>query len=193
MAAHMLLLTLRGTFTCYYGDEIGMRNVEIPRELIRDTQGLKSPEYGRDSARTPMQWDAGANAGFCPRDVESWLPVAEDHETVNVHAKRDDPRSILALFRRLIQLRRDLPALILGSYDSFDTGDRSVYAYLREYGEQRVLVAINLSAEHRILDLSTIGEMGEALCSTYLDTAGHIDLAELSLRPEEGILVSLAS
>ncbi len=192
-AAHMLLLTLRGTPTCYYGDEIGMRNVEIPQELVRDPQGLKSPEYGRDSARTPMQWDAGANAGFCPRDIESWLPVAEDHETVNIHAQRDDPRSMLALFRRLIQLRRGLPALTVGSYDSFDTGDRSVYAYLREHGEQRVLVAINLSAKHRILDLSTAGERGEALCSPYLDRAGRIDLAELSLRPEEGILVSLES
>jgi alpha-glucosidase len=191
--AHMLLLTLRGTPTCYYGDEIGMRDVEIPQELARDPQGVKSPGYGRDPARTPMQWDASVNAGFCPDSVEPWLPVADDHEVVNVDAQRQDPRSMLALFRRLIELRRDLPALAIGSYRQLDTGDGSVLAYLREHGEHRVLVVLNFGAERKVLDLSGVSDEGEVLCSTHLDRIGRFDLNVLDLRSDEGILVTLES
>jgi alpha-glucosidase len=191
--AQMLLLTLRGTPTCYYGDEIGMRDVEIPQELVRDPQGVKSPGYGRDPARTPMQWDASVNAGFCPESVEPWLPVAGDHEVVNVGAQRGDPRSMLALFRRLIELRRELPALTIGSYRPLDTRDGSVLAYLREHGEHRVLVVLNFGAERRVLDLSGTSGDGEVLCSTHLDRIGHLDLKKLDLRSDEGILVSLGS
>ena len=191
-AAHMLLLTLRGTPTCYYGDEIGMRNVEVPRELVRDPQGVISPDFGRDPARTPMQWDASPNAGFCPEGVEPWLPVAEDHAAVNVDAQSGDPRSMLALCRRLLGLRRELPALAVGSYRPLDTGDDQVRAYLREHAGLRVLVVLNFGAERRALDLSQgAGDEGEVLCSTHQDRSGRLGLAELDLRPDEGVLVSL--
>lgn len=192
-AAQMLLLTLLGTPTCYYGDEIGMRDVEIPTERIQDPQGLYDPTYNRDPARTPMQWDASPNAGFCPEDAEPWLPIAGDHEVVNVEAQQDDPRSTLALFRRLISLRRKLPALTAGSYHPFDTGDGSVQAYLREHGEQRLLVVLNFSSERRALDLSEAGVEGEALCSTLPDRIGYVSLEKIDLRPDEGLLVSLVS
>lgn len=191
--AQMLLLTLRGTPTCYYGDEIGMGDVEIPTERIQDPQGLYDPTYNRDPARTPMQWDASSNAGFCPEDAEPWLPIAGDYEVVNVEAQQDDPRSTLALFRRLISLRRKLPALTAGSYHPFDTGDGSVQAYLREHGEQRLLVVLNFSSERRALDLSEAGVEGEALCSTLPDRIGYVSLEKIDLRPDEGLLVSLVS
>ena len=168
-----------------------MRDVEIPRELVRNPQGLSSPGYGRDPARTPMQWNAGMNAGFCPESVEPWLPVADDHEVVNVDAQRQDPRSMLALVRRLIELRRELPALTIGSYRPLDTGDDSVLAYLREHGEHRVLVVLNFGAERRVLDLSGAGDEGEVLCSTHLDRICYFDLKKLELRSHESILVSL--
>ena len=70
--AHMLLLTLRGTPTCYYGDEIGMQNIQIPREQLQDPKVKESPELSRDYERTPMQWNASANAGFAAPDVKPW-------------------------------------------------------------------------------------------------------------------------
>ena len=188
-AAQMLLLTLRGTPTCYYGDEIGQQDVEIPPDKIQDPQGVYDPDYNRDPARTPMQWNGGANAGYGPETVEPWLPVANDHESVNVETQQSGPRSMLALFRRLVALRRKLPALAIGSYRPLNTGNSSVLAYLREHGGQRVLVVLNFGPEDQVLDLSETGDEGEVLCSTFLDRNGHLDLAELKLRLYEGLLL----
>src|SRR5690606_37628021 len=83
-AANMLLLTLRGTPTTYYGEEIGMENVPIPLALMQDPPALNQPEMahvvGRDPVRTPMQWDDSPNAGFTHPDATPWLPLAADYE-----------------------------------------------------------------------------------------------------------------
>jgi alpha-glucosidase len=185
----MLLLTLRGTPTLYYGDEIGMRDVEIPPEMVRDPQGIRSPGYGRDPVRTPMQWDAGPNAGFCPPDVEPWLPVADDYATTNVETQRDDPDSMLSFVRRLIWLRNKLPALTLGAYRPREIGNESVISYLREHDESRVLVALNFGAESLEFPLDATG--GELLCSTHPDRTGGRVNPSLKLRPYEGVILSL--
>ena len=190
-AAQMLLLTLRGTPTCYYGDEIGMHDVQIPPERVQDPQGIHDPALNRDLSRTPMQWDASPNAGFCPENVKPWLPIADNYKAVNVEAQQNDPYSALSLFRRLIELRRELPTLTIGSYQPLDTGNASVHAYLREYEGQRVLVALNFGSEAQTLDLSKAGDRDEMLCSTHLDRTGELDLKELSLRSGEGLLLSL--
>lgn len=189
-AAQMLLLTLRGIPTCYYGDEIGMEDAQIPPERIQDPQGINRPDYNRDPARTPMQWDASPGAGFSAKGAEPWLPIPE-HETANVQAQRDDPHSTLSLFRRLTELRRQLPALNSGAYRPLETSDENVQAYLRENGEQKILVALNFGSGHTTLDLSEAGKEGRTLCSTYLDGNGDLDLGSISLRPDEGLLVSL--
>jgi alpha-glucosidase len=186
--AAALLLTLRGTPTLYYGDEIGMQDVPIPPEMARDPEGKDSPELGRDPVRTPMQWDASPNAGFCPPGVEPWLPLADDHAENNVDAQRTDPRSMLNLVRRLLNLRRKTPALNTGSYRSLDAGSDDVFAYLRENGEQRVLVALNFGATPRELALPAVGTAAEVLCSTCLDREERVDLGRLELRPYEGIV-----
>ena len=92
-SAALILLTLRGTPTLYYGDEIGMQDVPIPPEKEQDPFGLRVPGLGlgRDPARTPMQWDDSPNAGFSSEGVETWLPLAEDFRIVNVEAQIDDP------------------------------------------------------------------------------------------------------
>jgi alpha-glucosidase len=187
----MLLLTLRGTPTLYYGDEIGMRDVEIPPEMVRDPQGIKSPDYGRDPVRTPMQWDAGPNAGFCPPDIEPWLPVADDYATTNVETQRDDPDSMLSFVRRLLWLRNKLPTLTLGAYRPLEIGNDSVVAYLREHDESRVLVALNFGAESLEFPLDATG--GELLlCSTRPDRAVFVRAApSLKLGPYEGVILSL--
>ena len=92
-----------------------------------------------------------------------------------------------------IELRRDLPALTIGSYRQLDTGDGSILAYLREHAKHRVLVVLNFGAERRVLDLSGVSDEGEVLCSTHLDRIGNFDLKELDLRSDEGILVTLES
>ena len=129
--AAVLLLTLRGTPTLYYGDEIGMEDVPVPPEKARDPQGKLFPGYGRDPARTPMRWDASPNAGFCSEGVEPWLPIGGDLERVNVVAQRRDSGSMLNLTRRLLAIRRAKPALARGSYETAEAPE-GCFAYLRK-------------------------------------------------------------
>src|SRR5215204_5553989 len=104
--AAMLLFTLRGTPTIYYGDEIGMNNVPIAPHQIRDPFERNVPGLGlgRDGCRTPMQWDAEACAGFC--NTEPWLPLDPSYPVSNVAEQRQDPASVYSLYRKLISLRR---------------------------------------------------------------------------------------
>ena len=192
--AAMLLLTLRGTPTCYYGDEIGMLDVAIPYAKMRDPQGLNQPDVvgaSRDPERTPMQWDAGPNAGFCPPGVEPWLPLADDYAAVNVAAQDGDPRSMLSLFRQLTALRRALPALSVGQYRAVDAGTPQVVAYERAAGAERYLVALNFSAEPEFVVLDTDAVQAEVVLSTHLDRTGVEALTNLQLRANEGIVLRL--
>jgi len=142
-AAAVLLLTLRGTPTVYYGDEIGMVDGKIPPERLRDPAGSQNPRLSRDPARTPMQWDASPNAGFCPPDAEPWLPLSPDRRHRNVAAQRESRGSLLCLYRRLLRLRRSEPALSVGSYEPLEAGG-SLLAYARSHAGRRLLVALNL-------------------------------------------------
>jgi len=189
--AAMLLLTLRGTPTIYYGEEIGMEDVPIPPEKIQDPQGINlGPERTRDVCRTPMQWDAGLNAGFSPPGVETWLPLAADYATRNVAALAADPTSICTLYTRLLHLRRVTPALYGGSYCPLDVGYDDVYVYVREDDAQRYLVALNFAAEPRTLAIP--GETaGRVILSTHLDREEAVSLDALTLRANEGVIIAL--
>ncbi|NTU82194.1 MAG: DUF3459 domain-containing protein [Chloroflexales bacterium] len=187
--AQMLLLTLRGTPTMYYGDEIGMEDVPIPPERVVDPEGLRSPGHGRDPERAPMQWDGELGAGFTTG--EPWLPLADDYALRNMAAQRENPRSMLSLTRHLLELRRMAPALCVGDYASVDTGDHHVFAYLRTSGPQRLLVALNFGAVPAQLDLSAVGTRGTVAGCTYMDHSGPVELAALELRPHEGLVVAL--
>jgi hypothetical protein len=112
----MLLLTLRGTPTLYYGDEIGMQQVAIAPDQVRDPFEKNVPGIGvgRDGCRTPMQWNAEAQGGFT--DGEPWLPLAKDYVLENVANLSADAHSILSLYRALIKLRKATPELVAGSY-----------------------------------------------------------------------------
>ncbi|MET0362047.1 MAG: alpha-amylase family glycosyl hydrolase, partial [Sphingobium sp.] len=148
--AAMLLLTLRGTPTLYQGDEIGIGQVDIPAHRIRDPQHHRQPtlDIGRDRSRTPMPWSGAPNAGFT--DGEPWLPMNDDWPTRNVAAQEGDPASMLNLYRALLSLRRATPALSIGRYGPADA-DRNVLAYERQRGDDRLVIALNLSAEpHRL-------------------------------------------
>ncbi|HWN71629.1 MAG TPA: alpha-amylase family glycosyl hydrolase [Haliangium sp.] len=189
--AAMLLLTLRGTPTVYYGDEIGMHDVDIPRDKISDLREILVPYLGlgRDPARTPMQWDGQANAGFTTGSP--WLPIADDYERVNVNVQTDDPCGILALYRRLLALRRSSPALSAGGFRTV-LRDGPVFVYRRDTGEQHLLVALNFGAEQRavVLDIPGYGA-GSLLLSTHLDREGEQVGGELALRGDEGVVITL--
>ncbi|KAB8141143.1 DUF3459 domain-containing protein [Chloroflexia bacterium SDU3-3] len=183
--AQMLLLTLRGTPTMYYGDELGMRNVEIPQHLVQDPQGINMPGTSRDPERSPMQWDASPNAGFSA--VAPWLPLPADYAAHSVAAEQGDPRSMLTLVRRLIALRRASPALSVGSYAPL-VGSGDVLAYVREADGVRLAVALNLGNQAQVVPL---GAAGRVLLSTHLDREGEATDGTISLRPAEGVIVAL--
>lgn len=144
-AAAVLLFTLRGTVTLYYGDEIGMRDVAIPLEQMVDPRGLNMPDknLGRDPQRSPMQWDSSLNAGFTTG--KPWLPVDRIFSKVNVEAQKADPASILSLHRRLITLRESEPSLTVGDFRPV-YADIQLISFVREApGVSRFLIVINLS------------------------------------------------
>ena len=189
--AAMLLLTLRGTPTLYYGDEIGMHDVEIPPEKVQDPTALRNPglDMGRDPMRTPMQWSSAPGGGFS--EAEPWLPLARDHRQVNVESQRDDNGSMLCLVRRLIDLRSAEPALAVGDYYPVNANVDDVLAYYREYDGRRLLIALNLSSRRQRLEPDNDSWQGEVLLSTHpgratASVAGHIDLAG-----DEGVVVGL--
>jgi alpha-glucosidase len=187
--AAMLLLTLRGTPTLYYGDEIGMRDVPIPRNEVRDPQGINMPEknLSRDPARTPMQWDNGPNAGFT--QGAPWLRLDRNHARINVATQLEDPFSILNLHHRLLRLRAREPALHSGSYAPFHS-DTQCLAYLRVAEGSRFLVALNLTHRPCYLDAGNLRGTIEA--STF---PGHEDEplgGSISLAGDEGLVIRLA-
>jgi alpha-glucosidase len=144
--AAMLLLTLRGTPTLYYGDELGIGHVEIAPHLIRDPWAKYEPGLGvgRDPARTPMQWDASAFAGFSTH--EPWLPLTPDFETRNVVAMSHDKTSILFLVRRLLHYRREHAALSQGEWRLLSR-ESDVLAYERRNRDNRIFVVLNFTAD----------------------------------------------
>jgi alpha-glucosidase len=189
--AMLLLLTLRGTPTLYYGDELGMTNGAIPPESVRDPWELQVPGLGRDPQRTPMQWDASPNAGFCPPGVVPWLPIASNYTQVNVAAQASEPHSMLALTRGLLALRRASPALSIGEYRSLDGMPDGCFVYLRHVTNQHMLVALNFTDSAQVLDLPE-AMRGTIRLSTYADRAGEAVGGQLRLRGDEGCVLELS-
>ena len=185
--AAVLLLTLRGTPTLYYGDELGLSDVRIEPAQVKDPRELREPGLGlgRDPVRTPMPWDGSDNSGFST--AKPWLPLHADWRTRNVAGMTDDPRSILTLYRRLLALRREHLALSIGDFAVVSVEDE-LLVYARRHGSQRLLVALNLGERNHRLHLPEWARGGRLLLSTHADTA----LAEhggLLLRSHEAVVL----
>lgn len=192
----MLLLTLRGTPTVYYGEEIGLENVPIPPELVQDPPAVNQPEIahivGRDPNRTPMQWDASPNAGFAAPGVTPWLPLAADYAERNVARQQEDPTSMLSLFQALTALRRAEPALHVGDYATVETGVDDVFAYLRTApAADRFLIALNFGSNDQTLDLSHVASQAKIAVASAMTRQGEVDLARLALGAHEGVVLRL--
>jgi len=190
-AATMLLLTLRGTPTLYYGDELGLPQVAIAPDRVQDPweKNLPGRGLGRDGARTPMPWSAQAFAGFST--VAPWLPLNDDFVTRNVAVESRDPSSPLMLTRRLLHLRHATPALNRGAISHVEArGD--VLSYRRSHDDDVVFVALNLGATASTLEAVPAGTV---LLSTHVspdrDRAGERIHGALALAANEGVVMRM--
>lgn len=167
--AAMLLLTLRGTPTIYQGDELGMRDVHIPPDAVRDPWELQVPGHGlgRDPVRTPVPWTDGPGRGFTIGTP--WLPFGT---TTPADIQRDDPMSMLSLHRRLLTLRRQEPTLVVGGYRTRSVDD-AVFVYERHHDGRPLAVALNLTGDEQPLELAG----GTTLLSTHAGDAHAVACA----------------
>lgn len=141
----LLLLALRGNAILYYGEELGLTQVDIAFEDLQDPEAIANwpLTLSRDGARTPMPWVADApHAGFSV--ARPWLPIGADHAGLAVDRQEADPASLLNHTRRLIALRHAHPALIEGAMQVLHA-DETLLVFARSLGEEYVLCAFNLS------------------------------------------------
>ncbi|HVE81191.1 MAG TPA: alpha-glucosidase [Myxococcales bacterium] len=163
--AAALLLTVRGTPFMYYGEELAMRRAFIPRKEVMDPPGVRYwPLYlGRDGFRTPMQWTAAPTGGFTTGTP--WMRLGPEAQRLNVELEAKDPGSVLNWYKRLIKLRRSLPALRLGTFRAWFGEPKAVFAYSRVHDGQTVSVLLNFSRFSRAVDLPAGAY--EVLASTH--------------------------
>jgi alpha-glucosidase len=181
----MLLLTIKGTPFFFMGDELGVERGEIPDEAVQDPFEKLMPGYdlNRDPERVPLRWDATRNGGFT--EGEPWLPMAGTNRC-NVAELQKDARSILQLFRELIRLRKNTPALRTGDYAPLRSRN-DILAYERFTATDRFRIALNLSHEARRLE----GAEGKIVLSTHLDRKDRPATRSLVLRPDEGVMIRM--
>ncbi|HMQ31689.1 MAG TPA: alpha-glucosidase [Chloroflexaceae bacterium] len=209
-----LLLTLKGTPFLYYGEELGMADLELSDlGQLRDTNAINryralterrgvAPEAAlrevlattRDRCRGPMQWSEAPNAGFTAPEAVPWLPLHPNHRAgVSVAAQADDPGSLLSFYRRLLALRRATPALLAGEFEVLHPDSEDHLAFLRHDRDsgQTCLVVLNFSgaAQRPAFDLG--GRAARLRFSSAERPAGRLDLQPLSLAPFEAVILDL--
>ncbi len=181
--AAALLLTMRGTPFLYMGEEIAMPSPSLARKDLVDPPSKKLwPFYNRDIARTPMQWDDSPNAGFTAG--KPWLPVGPSFDKINIAEQKTDPHSVLNFYRALLHLRRESPALRRGAFRPLVERPVNAMVYLRETGEQTMLVALNFFGHHTTVQLPD-GNWRQAL-STHIG-GGPVG-NQLMLAPFEAVI-----
>ena len=182
--AAMLLLTLRGTPTLYYGDEIGMTDVPLAPESVRDPAERNQPGLGlgRDPERTPMPWDASRQGGFTTG--APWLRLGE-HGTSNVVCEKNDPNSLLTLYRRLIALRRAHNALTVGALESIRAHE-DVLRYERCAPDERLTVLLNLGLRTQHVPI----ESARVLLSTDSSRPEEFISKQVRVNAAEGVILA---
>lgn len=180
--AAVLLLTLRGTPTMYYGDELGLRDVAIPQEKVVDPRELREPGkgLGRDPVRSPMPWTPAGDF----TTGEPWLPLNSDMRTVNVETESADDGSMLNFYKLLLAIRKTHPALTIGSI-ALEPLQDDVLVYRREHGDEKIRVALNFSDKEQIVRLKAAERM---ILSTHMN-APHIDGDTVTLRANEAVII----
>jgi alpha-glucosidase len=146
--AMAMLLTLKGTPFIYYGEEIGLRDIPIRKKAdVKDRIGKTFWPFhkGRDGCRAPMQWDDQQNAGFSK--TPPWLPVHSNYPTKNVEAQLADPDSLLNFTKKIIKIRKSMPALQHGAFEALEQNARQVLAFQRTLDQSIILVVLNFTAK----------------------------------------------
>ena len=195
-AAAVLLLTLRGTPFLYYGEEIALRNLDIPNELALDPPARRAsllfPWWNRDQARGPMPWSGGPGAGFTTG--RPWLPLGPDVALHNVVSEAADATSVLATYRRLLRLRRSNSALSAGSQVIVARGEGNVLAYVRRVGADAAFVALNFGSVAAQVDVPAAppGRAWRVALSTAGRATGDEVAGATSLAPMEALVTTLA-
>jgi len=186
--AAVLLLTLRGTPTLYYGDELGMPDARILPDDVRDPAEKNQPGIGqgRDPERSPMLWQNSENAGFTSPGVKTWLPLVWDWPRFTVETEEADAGTMLKLYRALLALRRSRPELYAGDISEV-TVATGVLSYVRSFAGRRVKVLLNMTSEERWLECGA----GNLLLSSGLDRTGAVT-GWIELRGDEAVVLELA-
>ncbi|MEA2024368.1 MAG: alpha-amylase family glycosyl hydrolase [Actinomycetota bacterium] len=184
-AAAVLLLTLRGQPTIYYGDELGLRDTDVPSEQAQDPWGSRVPGMSRDGCRTPMPWSSVAGHGFTGPATEPWLPFGDDADSRNVGTQIEDPSSILSLYRRLLRLRKQRPSLHRGGIAFMDNVPDGVLGFIRTDGTEHTTVLINFTDEAK---RTSIPDGATLLISTDQKRAG-IRSRVIGIGPNEALAI----
>ena len=176
---------MQGTPYVYQGDELGMKNVPFhDLSEFRDIESINAfheltgagkvaPDdmmrylnlRGRDNARTPMQWDDTASAGFTTGTP--WIKVGPDYETVNAKNEMADPDSVYNYYKKLIHLRKEKDIMVYGTYELLDPEDEALYVYTRTLGDQKLLVMCNFTKEEQEYTVPETFAGAEVLISNY--------------------------
>ncbi len=200
------ILSMRGTPYCYYGDELGMINIDFDSiSQYRDIAAINGYQkalsegadmdafmerlnfLSRDNGRTPMQWDDSPHAGFTTG--VPWLPVNDNYTEINVANESADPNSCLNYFRKMVQLRKDNPVLVYGDYTVVAPEHPDVYAYTRELDGEAMLVILNFSSTGQLINIPSSLETGEILINNYPGI--NVEGDELNLLPYQAIIFQL--
>jgi alpha-glucosidase len=186
--AAMLQLTLRGMPFIYYGEELGMENVQIPDEKVKDPMAvnLKGYYFGRDPVRTPMQWDGSEFGGFSK--VEPWLPLEKEFRQRNVHTEEKDKKSFLNLYKSLIHLRKTRVSLSAGKYLPLDFKNKNVVGFIRQKSSEKTLVLANFSKAPQEVELPN--GRWKTILSTKMDIKGRTEGNHVNLYSSEGIILT---
>jgi oligo-1,6-glucosidase len=198
------ILSMRGTPYTYYGDELGMTNIGFTKiEQYKDiaaingykkaaTDGEDLDHYlkklnllSRDNGRTPMQWDDTNNAGFSSETP--WLPVHENHTTVNVATQQNDHNSVLNHFRKMVALRKENLLLVYGEYEIIQEEHPTIYAYSRTLDDEQMKILLNFSESTSKINLLDLGLYKEVLINNYNELL--IDKKTITLQPYQAVVL----
>lgn len=187
----VLQLTLPGLPVVYYGDELGMKNVDIKPDEIQDPVEIRKPGLGqgRDPERTPMRWSSEEYAGFST--AKPWLPVGEGYEDNNVDIERKQPQSFWYLYNQLLQARAERTVLRSGEYRQIEVGGKDVFAYERSNDDEKIIVLLNFDSEPAYIE---IPERGRVIISSHATDGIFTDaIRSFTLRPYAALIVEIKS
>lgn len=195
---------MQGTPYVYQGEELGMTNCPFNTlDNFRDLesinafhelteQGKMTEEdmmaaigyKGRDNARTPMQWDDSAYAGFST--ANPWIMVNPNYTKINSKDQINREDSVFKYYQKLIKLRHESELIVYGTYDLILDDDKDIYAYIRTLGDEKLIVYCNFSENTREVELPEEFTNGKVLISNYIDAkVNH----KITLRPYEAIVI----